>query len=84
MSDTIADAAWREMGRTFSADERKRLAKQGKALSDGSFPIVTVGDLRNAIRAIGRAKSPAAAKRHICKRARALNAMNLVPDGWCG
>ena len=52
-------------------------------MPDGSFPIVTVEHLKNAIRAIGRAKDPAAVKRHICKRARALGALDLVPDGWC-
>jgi hypothetical protein len=80
----VADAAWRELARKFSAAERQRLAKSGQAMSDGSFPIVTVGDLRNAIRAVGRASNSSAARRHICKRARALGAMNIVPEGWCG
>lgn len=81
--EPLADAAWRQLARTFTAEEREKLAKSGKALPDGSFPIVTVQDLRNAIQAIGRAKNPARARRHICKRARALGASNIVPDGWC-
>jgi hypothetical protein len=40
--------------RDFSPDKRKELAKEGKALPDGSFPIETVADLENAIRAVGR------------------------------
>lgn len=68
--------------RTFSEEERDRLARSGKALPDGSFPIVTVGDLRNAVMAFGRAKNKAAAKRHIVKRARALGRTDLLPEEW--
>lgn len=66
----------------FSGDKRKKLAKEGKARSDGSFPIESVQDLKNAIQAIGRAKNPAAAKAHIKRRARALGLFNLVPADW--
>lgn len=79
----VADAAWRELARKYSAEERRKLAQKGYALPDGSFPIVDVVDLKNAIRAIGRASDPARARRHICKRARALGRMDLVPEGWC-
>lgn len=68
--------------RAFSAKQRQRLAAEGKALADGSFPIVSKGDLRNAIKAYGRASSKARAKRHIIKRARALSASELLPDDW--
>ena len=68
--------------RDYSADERSRLAEQGKALPDGSFPIVDREDLENAIQAFGRASDPAAAKAHIKKRARALGAEDLIPEGW--
>ena len=37
-----------------------------------SFPIEDCADLRNAIQAIGRAKDPAAAKKHIRTRKSAL------------
>jgi hypothetical protein len=84
MNDVVADAALRAMDRKFSAEKRKELAKKGWANPDGSYPIETVGDLKNAIQAFGRANNPAQTKRLICKRARALNALNLVPDGWCG
>lgn len=68
--------------RTFTADERSAAADKGQALPDGSFPIKTTQDLKNAIRAIGRAKDPAKAKAHVKKRARALGAENLIPDSW--
>ena len=66
----------------FSADKRQQLAKGGKALPDGSFPIENVSDLKNAIQAIGRAKDPGKAKAHIIKRAKALGASDLIPDSW--
>jgi hypothetical protein len=71
-----------DVKRTFSAEDRHRMAGNGQAMADGSFPIANVQDLRNAIQAIGRAKDPVAARRHIMRRARALNATNLIPDDW--
>lgn len=72
------------LAREFSQEERDRLAKEGKAMPDGSFPIVTREDLENAIQAIGRAKDPAAAKAHIKKRARELGLTELIPEEWGG
>lgn len=68
--------------REYSQEERERLASEGKALPDGSYPIVDREDLENAIQAIGRAKDPDAARRHIKKRARALGLEELIPEGW--
>lgn len=68
--------------RNYDAEARKRMAKDGTALPDGSFPIADEEDLRNAIQAIGRASDPAAAKAHIKKRARALGHAELIPEGW--
>lgn len=68
--------------RDVSTDERKKLADKGQALPDGSFPIANVGDLKNAVRAIGRAKDVAKAKAHIKKRAKALGKPDLVPASW--
>lgn len=79
---TLAAKAEESLKRSFSAEERERLAKEGKAMSDGSFPIVTEDDLKNAVQAIGRAKDPAAAKSHIKKRARALGLTDLIPEDW--
>ena len=63
---------------------RQYLAKQGKALPDGSFPIRNVGDLKNAINSYGRASTQkrAAVRRHIEKRARALKQTDLIPEEW--
>lgn len=80
--------AYREMegeeARDFSTDQRKSLAKSGAALPDGSYPIVTAGDLANAIKAFGRSNpgDRAKVKAHIIKRARALKRTDLIPDGW--
>lgn len=71
-----------ELKRAFSPEKRRDLAEQGMALPDGSFPIVTSTDLKNAIMAFGRAKSKSAAKRHIIKRARALKRTDLIPEKW--
>lgn len=68
--------------RKIDSEQRKKDADEGKALPDGSFPIENVEDLKNAIRAIGRAKDPAKAKAHIKKRARALGHEELIPDDW--
>ena len=65
---------------------RQRLAQEGKALNDGSFPIRNAGDLKNAIRAYGRAKpgSRGKVKRHIMKRAIGLGKEDLIPENWKG
>jgi hypothetical protein len=61
---------------------RDKLAKEGKALPDGSYPIRNASDLKNAIQAFGRAKNKAATKRHIVKRANALKKTDLIPEEW--
>jgi hypothetical protein len=64
--------------------ERIRLAEEGKALKDGSFPIRNESDLRNAIHAFGRAKpgKRGLVRRHIVKMARSLDRKDLVPEAW--
>ncbi len=61
-----------------SQDDRKRMARSGVAMPDGSFPIPDEEHLRSAIRL---ARTPEQ-RRHVMKRARALNLMNLIPDSW--
>jgi hypothetical protein len=68
--------------REFSQGERDSAADSGAALPDGSFPIKSEQDLRNAIRAIGRAKNPEKARAHVKARARALGLTDLIPDTW--
>jgi hypothetical protein len=62
--------------------ERQRLAEEGKALKDGSFPIRNVSDLKKAVHAYGRAKPghKGLVQKHIVKRAKALNRPDLIPS----
>jgi hypothetical protein len=68
----------------MSRQMREKLASQGKALPDGSYPIRNVEDLKNAIQAYGRSKPSkrAAVRRHIIKKARGLGKSELVPEKW--
>ena len=72
----------RKRDKEFSAKRRETLAKQGKAMPGGGFPIENRSDLENAIKAFGRAKNPGATKAWIRKRARALGATELLPENW--
>ena len=69
---------------TVSRAKRMKLAKEGRALPDGSFPITNVEDVKNAVQAYGRAKAghKAAVRRHITKMAKKLDRPDLVPDEW--
>jgi uncharacterized protein len=80
--DAYEDGGDDYFDREFSTAERQKLSKSGAAMPHGGFPIKSEQDLRNAIRAIGRAKNPAAAKAHIKKRARALGLSKLIPSSW--
>ena len=71
-----------ESYREVSTAERRKLAEEGKALPDGSFPIATEEDLENAIQAIGRASNPDEVKALIKKRAVDLGRSDLVPEDW--
>jgi hypothetical protein len=69
--------------RVFSAESRRNYAKQGIALSDGSFPIPDRDALRRAIiRLNSTTKDKSLVRRHIIKRARALGALGMLPDAW--
>lgn len=70
--------------REFSDDERKKAADAGEAMPDGSFPIKSDQDLKNAVRAVGRASDPAKAKEHIISRAKAMGSTHLLPSEWEG
>lgn len=66
----------------FDTESRKKLAKKGEALPDGSFPIRNKRDLKNAIHDVGRANDPEKAKRWIKKRAKDLDAEEVLPEDW--
>jgi hypothetical protein len=78
LTKTVDDLGKRE----FSEKEREKAADTGAAMEDGSFPIKTKADLRNAIKAYGRAKDKAATKKHIIERAKALGAESELPEDW--
>jgi transcriptional regulator with XRE-family HTH domain len=66
----------------YSPEQRDKMAKNGEALPDGSFPIADCADLENAISAFGRASDKAKAKAHIKKRAKALDCDVELPEDW--
>jgi hypothetical protein len=80
--DIEAEAAEIALKRAFSDDKRQAMAEEGTAMPDGSFPIASETDLRNAVMAHGRAKNPSAAKAHIKKRAAKMSAEHMLPDSW--
>lgn len=75
----VAELALKAM---YTEDQRMEMADEGNALPDGSYPIANVEDLKNAIQAYGRAKDKGKAKQHIMKRARQLDAMDMIPESW--
>lgn len=79
---TKEDEPAERVKRDFTAVERATDASSGAAMPDGSFPIENGSDLENAVRALGRAKNPAAAKRHIILRARSLGLTAKLPEDW--
>lgn len=67
----------------YSADDRKRMAANGQAMDDGSYPIADAEDLDNAVHAVGRGDAPHdAIRRHIARRAKALGRADMLPDTW--
>ena len=70
------------MDAEFSEAQREKLAKKGFALPDGSFPIRNRQDLKNAISTYGLAKNKGRAKQWIKKRAKQLNATDMLPAKW--
>jgi len=66
----------------YNTKQRRAMAGRGLAMPDGSYPIANEQDLKNAIQSFGRASDPAAVKRHIIRRARALGLVKLLPEDW--
>lgn len=76
---------------TPTIEDRRKLAKSGVAMPDGSYYIRNAGELDDAISAVGRATPNAgesetarrnSVRRHIIRRARALNLTSKIPDSW--
>lgn len=67
----------------YGADDRKKMAAEGTAMPDGSYPIKDAEDLQNAIHAVGRGNANHdAIRKHIIARAKALGASDQIPDNW--
>ena len=66
----------------FSTTQKKELTAKKMSLPDGSYPIRNVSDLKNAIASFGRAKNPELTKKWIIKRAKELDATDLLPEAW--
>lgn len=66
--------------RDYNTEQRREMADKGQALPDGSFPIADKVDLGNALQSIGRASNREMALAHIRRRAKDLNAMEMLPD----
>jgi len=81
---SVADrvASYMNIAHDFSQPDRHKLARAGKAEPDGSFPIVTVMDLKNAVKASSRSKNLEATKAHIIKRAKAMGLLKSLPKEW--
>ena len=83
--ETVLDEINRALGiekREFSTKEREKLADQGAARPDGSYPIKSAKDVENAVKDFGRANGSAADKAHIIARAKAIGAETSLPDDW--
>lgn len=76
--DTLVDLAKKD----YTTAQRKQLAKDGKAMPGGGFPINNAKDLHDAILDIGRAKDEAKAKAHIKAMAAKLGDSAMIPDTW--
>lgn len=81
--EVMAMQAPEDVQKDVSAAQRKKYAKSGIAMSNGDFPIPDKGHLRSAIGHLGNYDGDKAkAKRHIIARAKALDAVSMLPDDW--
>jgi HK97 family phage major capsid protein/HK97 family phage prohead protease len=70
-----------------TADNRRQWAKEGKALPDGSFPVLRCGSgpftVGAAIRRMGSGNADKSRiKAHIIRRAKTLGCVGQLPDDW--
>lgn len=67
----------------YNADDRKRMAANGQAMANESYPIADRADLTRAISAVGRGGTDHdAIRRHVISRAKSLGATSEIPDNW--
>jgi len=67
----------------FSAERRRKLSDEGKAMGGGTFPIESPKDVKNAVHlwVTGHHQTPAA-KSHIMRQAKKLGCTHLLPSDW--
>lgn len=70
--------------RDYSARDRRRMATEGRAMPDGSYPIATSIDVEIAIQAFGRAPDPVKTKDYIKRRITALGCSGPIYDTFAG
>src|SRR5271166_1903083 len=68
--------------RAFASAERKRDARSGAAMPDGSYPIKSAKDVENAVKDYYRSGEKPDVKAHIVARAKAIGAESALPDDW--
>lgn len=73
-----------ELFKDYPAETRRRMAKEGRAMPDGSFPIADCGDAEDAIRAQGRAPAAkrGAVRSFIRRRVKALGCSGSIFDPY--
>lgn len=65
----------------YTDAERQEMAKRGEARPDGSLPLRTREDVENAVKAWPLTSDPDD-RAHICRRAKAIGAVDLLPADW--
>lgn len=78
----VADGG--ESFKDYNAAQRRQMAKEGRAMPDGSFPIADCADAEDAIRSQGRG-NPAnrdAVRAFIKKRVTSLNCSGTIFDKY--
>lgn len=80
--EELTAAVARTTGGSVTAEAREKAREAGHAMPDGGFPIEDGADLDNAIRSVGRAKDPEAARRHIIRQAGRLKLESRIPESW--
>jgi len=70
----------------YDKSAREKMATDGVAMADGSFPVVDENDLKSFVEAISGSDSLVTdvddIRRHLKRRATALDIKNVIPDDW--
>jgi hypothetical protein len=86
--DKLARGSFDKLARgaatSWTDAERQQAALSGIAMTDGSYPIRTGGDVARAVETHAYARDNEAAQTHITGRAVAVGATDLLPSKWPG